>query len=609
MDGFFHFNKVSASDLPSIIALEEASYPADEAATPEKLHYRAEHAADLFWVLKHSSSPSSPDKAVIGFICATSAEDSLTHDTMSVHVPGGAVCCIHSVVITEELRGKGLATLMMQHYLTRLPASIKRCMLLAHADKAGLYERCGFQSAGLSEVVHGSQPWLEMSLSLPAHPSAHGGAPAAAAQKQLPFFRINAFGLKGQRFSGNPACVVLLPPAAATEQGISTSGSSSSLMSLPASALQPFAQEMNAPATVFVQLAAAAAAGLSPPLNTFRVRFFTPDAEIPFCGHASLAAAAALLKHSSSKGAAASAGAIVGTPVPPPSLPPCCKQIQFLTSSSQSIIITQAVAAYNGTATEVELQLELAQDPVLSSVLPGSAVATTAGASADAASTAASAAFSSQAEALLHGFGLSSSTSTAVVRSIHHTARDMLVELEGCHGGAVERAKPSLAALRAAFPGIRIISLTSRLQKGAAGGAAAEGAAAGPTLSSVDSLKPAFKSRCFNLLAARSDADVEDAACGAAHCALAPFWKANGCPAVAVEGSGAADAGEWRWLRAAQLSARGGEFVIGLPAAAAGPASAGGAAAGAGSVDLSVVLQGRAFFACQGSVPAELFQS
>jgi hypothetical protein len=43
--------RVEPGDLPAVSALEAAAYPADEAATPDRLAYRARAARELFYVM------------------------------------------------------------------------------------------------------------------------------------------------------------------------------------------------------------------------------------------------------------------------------------------------------------------------------------------------------------------------------------------------------------------------------------------------------------------------------------------------------------------------------------------------------------------------------
>jgi hypothetical protein len=53
----FVFRPVEEDDLPAVIALEQHSYPADEAASPERIRLRAMRARNLFRVLVDVTVP------------------------------------------------------------------------------------------------------------------------------------------------------------------------------------------------------------------------------------------------------------------------------------------------------------------------------------------------------------------------------------------------------------------------------------------------------------------------------------------------------------------------------------------------------------------------
>lgn len=85
---------------------------------------------------------------------------------------------------------------------------------------------------------------------------------------QLPFYQVDAF--TDKTFSGNPAAVCTLEGA------------------LPPDTMQAIAAEMNLSETAFVQ-----------PPNSEGVRklqWFTPEVEVPLCGHATLATAHVLIR-------------------------------------------------------------------------------------------------------------------------------------------------------------------------------------------------------------------------------------------------------------------------------------------------------------------------
>ena len=77
--------------------------------------------------------------------------------------------------------------------------------------------------------------------------------------KSVPLFQVDAF--TDRLFSGNPAAVCPLEEALSEDQ------------------MQSIAMENNLPETAFIDLSE----------SPFRIRWFTPLAEIDLCGHATLA--------------------------------------------------------------------------------------------------------------------------------------------------------------------------------------------------------------------------------------------------------------------------------------------------------------------------------
>lgn len=126
------------TDLSQCIELEAASYPVDEAASPEALRYRQKHANKYFLCavlpgtngtdqsnlsddnecnpLDCSIATAKQQDRVIGFVCSTRC-DAFTHESMSVHHPHGRLLAIHSVVVDAAFRNLGVATDMLRAYV------------------------------------------------------------------------------------------------------------------------------------------------------------------------------------------------------------------------------------------------------------------------------------------------------------------------------------------------------------------------------------------------------------------------------------------------------------------------------------------------------------
>ena len=84
------FARVPLSEVDAAFALEVASYPADEAATLEKLQLRSESAGDYFWGVSQGGT-------LQGFVCGTLTTGTmLTEESMSVHEPKVRGTCLRA---------------------------------------------------------------------------------------------------------------------------------------------------------------------------------------------------------------------------------------------------------------------------------------------------------------------------------------------------------------------------------------------------------------------------------------------------------------------------------------------------------------------------------
>ncbi|KAG2454440.1 hypothetical protein HYH02_001459 [Chlamydomonas schloesseri] len=171
------FAPVQPEQLDRIHALEEASYPADEAATYEKLKFRIENASNVFLVAL-SAPEGAGEPQVVGFVCGTQTRaPKLTHESMSTHDADGSLLCIHSVVVDPALRRRGLATRMLRAYTPYVCATtphLTGIRLLSKQDLVPLYEAAGFKVLGPSDVVHGADVWYECALELNGGGSGEG---------------------------------------------------------------------------------------------------------------------------------------------------------------------------------------------------------------------------------------------------------------------------------------------------------------------------------------------------------------------------------------------------------------------------------------------------
>ncbi|KAH9923499.1 uncharacterized protein B0H18DRAFT_1014818 [Fomitopsis serialis] len=104
------YDLVQSDEIEDAYKIEVEGYPPDEAATLDAFKYRQAHAPDLFLGAYAPSGVEGTTRKLIGYVCATlSPASSLSHASMSTHVPGAPSVCIHSVCISPAHRRQGRA--------------------------------------------------------------------------------------------------------------------------------------------------------------------------------------------------------------------------------------------------------------------------------------------------------------------------------------------------------------------------------------------------------------------------------------------------------------------------------------------------------------------
>eukprot|EP00545_Synedropsis_sp_CCMP1620_P013780 CAMPEP_0119008600 /NCGR_PEP_ID=MMETSP1176-20130426/3815_1 /TAXON_ID=265551 /ORGANISM="Synedropsis recta cf, Strain CCMP1620" /LENGTH=336 /DNA_ID=CAMNT_0006960963 /DNA_START=13 /DNA_END=1023 /DNA_ORIENTATION=- len=169
MDQKLHFRPATPEDMDACFAIESASYPADEAASREGLEFRQASATPYFRVV--TTTDDDDDETIIGFCCSTRCH-AFTEESMSTtHAPDGKLLAIHSVVVAEPYRRRGIATAMLEEYMESICSStdaagaadgLESIVLLAKSKLLSFYVNCGFAVIRPSPIVHGSELWYEL---------------------------------------------------------------------------------------------------------------------------------------------------------------------------------------------------------------------------------------------------------------------------------------------------------------------------------------------------------------------------------------------------------------------------------------------------------------
>mmetsp|Transcript_10592 Transcript_10592/g.18188 ORF Transcript_10592/g.18188 Transcript_10592/m.18188 type:complete len:217 (-) Transcript_10592:51-701(-) len=164
-------------ELSTIYSIERDGYPADEAATYEKLKYRIAKASEFFLVVRDVTNTTHYN-GIIGYVCSTLVEGALDEESMKVHHPDGTNLCVHSVCVDKPYYRKGIGSLLLRIYLQYVklligynkahpkhPASssvITISTLISKEYLSDLYTHVGYQIVRVSPVVHGKETWIEM---------------------------------------------------------------------------------------------------------------------------------------------------------------------------------------------------------------------------------------------------------------------------------------------------------------------------------------------------------------------------------------------------------------------------------------------------------------
>lgn len=285
-----NFRQVVPAEIPACFEIEQASYPEDEAASKSILQYR-QHFAEKYFrcaVVVEDNEDNHDVEQIIGFISATRCRV-FTAESMSTHDATGPVLAIHSIVVEKQYRRRGIATAMLQNYIEAMYSmpfdGVERIVLLAKVHLLPFYLGAGFAVLGISDIVHGKEPWYYLERSK---------------EKAIPSWVVDSF--TGTPGNGNPAAVVLYPGQFKDDDDklINWCRTVAREFNLSETAIVWKKEKDNGDGTNGV-LEELPEESSTPDSNEayeeYGIRFFTSNGtEVDLCGHASLAAAAVLFQ-------------------------------------------------------------------------------------------------------------------------------------------------------------------------------------------------------------------------------------------------------------------------------------------------------------------------
>lgn len=149
-------------DLPRLIALEQAGFPAAEAATEAQMKERLAAYPEHFWVLLDGERPVS---LVDGMVTDEEHLTDAMYADASMHRENGKWQMIFGVVTDPEYRCRGCAETLLRHVIGEARRQGRCGLVLTCKEKLiHYYAKFGFVNEGVSVSEHGGVTWYEMRL-------------------------------------------------------------------------------------------------------------------------------------------------------------------------------------------------------------------------------------------------------------------------------------------------------------------------------------------------------------------------------------------------------------------------------------------------------------
>lgn len=158
------FRSAASADIHRCYQIESCAYEGDEAATEEKIATRIRQYPQGFLVME-------VEGRVIGFINSGCAYDVVMSDEkfkeLIGHDPDAPNVVVMSVVIDPACQGRGLASLLMRAFVSRMREQGKKSIhLMCRERHVELYRRFGYDYVKPSDSDHGGMSWHEMVMTL-----------------------------------------------------------------------------------------------------------------------------------------------------------------------------------------------------------------------------------------------------------------------------------------------------------------------------------------------------------------------------------------------------------------------------------------------------------
>lgn len=158
----YEFRSIRAEEADQAVEIEQICFPPEQAISAEDIRERVNKIPDMFLVAVERKTGK-----LAGYLTGLATDEREFQDRFftdaGLNDPHGKNNMLLGLEVLPEHRGQGLARELMTRYLAReKERGRKKAVLTCVDSKVGMYERMGFQYAGISASVLGNEKWNEM---------------------------------------------------------------------------------------------------------------------------------------------------------------------------------------------------------------------------------------------------------------------------------------------------------------------------------------------------------------------------------------------------------------------------------------------------------------
>ena len=150
-------------DLDALTAVEQAAFPAAEAASRAAFRLRLAQFPERFFAALDGDE-------IVGLVNGCASNEAKICDSMfedGGHEPQGRNQMIFGLAVLPAYQGRGIGSVLLQHMIDFARGQgMDNVVLTCKAEKLGFYGRFGFESRGVSASTHGGAVWYDMVLAL-----------------------------------------------------------------------------------------------------------------------------------------------------------------------------------------------------------------------------------------------------------------------------------------------------------------------------------------------------------------------------------------------------------------------------------------------------------